>query len=304
MTIQTQTISDIERMTIVTRVTWVGLVCNLVLSLLKCCLGYLGSSHAVIADGIHSLSDLITDLAILIGVKYWSAPPDEKHPYGHYQYETIISSLIGLILITAAILLGYSALSSIRGTSEQTHPTWLAAVAALISVVVKEVLYRWTMQKGTAIKSSSLVANAQHHRSDALSSLPVLAAVSVAIFYPNWDFIDQIGALFVSLFILKAGYNIIAQAVSELIDASAPAEDCDRIKELVLSVDKVQSAHKIRTRRVGYGIFLDLHIQVNGDMTVTEGHIVSHKVSSTLYSLGPDVIDVIVHLEPYNKGQD
>jgi len=298
MTEHAHIIDKDKRSSTIKRVTWIGLICNLLLSFVKCVLGYLGGSQAVIADGIHSLSDLITDLAILIGVKYWSAPADEKHPYGHHRYETIVSSLIGVILISAAFILGYNGLIAFKGESIHRQPTWIAAVAALLSIVVKEVLYRWTYKAGAEIHSSSLMANAHHHRSDALSSIPVLGAVSIAIFNPDWYFVDHIGAIIVSVFILKAGYSIIKVSISDLIDTSAPEDACIEIEELVLSIPEVKSTHKIRTRKVGYGIFVDLHIQVDGDMTVTEGHNISRLVNQKLRDFGPRVLDAVIHLEP------
>jgi len=290
-----------DRTATIKYVTWVGLFVNLLLSALKCILGYIGSSQAVIADGIHSLSDLITDLSILIGVKYWSAPADGKHPYGHHRYETIVTVIIGGVLAIAAFVLGYNALFSLHDSESQSQPTWVAAVAALISIILKEVLYRWTANAGARIKSSSIIANAQHHRSDALSSIPTLIAVLIAIFNPDWRFVDKIGAMIVSAFILKVAYEILKDSLSGLIDTSASETDRSKILELVLGVDGVKSTHKIRTRKVGYGIYVDLHIQVEGSISVTAGHDISRAVSKALIKNGPDVLDVITHIEPYEE---
>ena len=299
MNISTDSNINIQHTDTVKRVTWVGLICNLFLSFLKCFLGYMGSSQAVIADGIHSLSDLITDLAILVGVKYWTAPADEKHPYGHHRYETLVSSFIGIVLAVAAIGLAYKALVSFKDNSCSVQPTWVAIVAAVLSIILKELLYRWTFRTGEKIKSTALMANAYHHRSDALSSIPVLFAVVVSIINPAWSFVDHIGAIIVSVFILKTAYEIIRDSLSSLIDTSASKGDRSEIERLVLEVDGVISTHKIRTRKIGYGLFVDLHIQVDGSITVIEGHHISRSVKEKLHDYGPDVIDLIVHIEPY-----
>ncbi len=299
MNITEQKITEEFRNETIKRVTWVGLLSNVVLSILKCILGYFGSSQAVIADGVHSLSDLTTDLAILIGIKYWSAPPDPKHPYGHHRLENIVTVFIGGILISVAIGISYNSIYTLTNPEDKLTPTWLAAVAALISIIVKELLYRWTAKEGDRVNSPSLRANAIHHRSDSMSSIPTLIAVCVASLSEELKFVDQLGALIVSVFILKTGFEVIKESMSCLIDTSATEEDQSKIMELTLAIDGVKSAHKVRTRKVAYGTYADLHIQVNGDLSVTVGHDISEEVKKILLQNGPNIIDVIVHLEPY-----
>ena len=280
------------------RVTWIGLAANLILFITKFILGFLGSSQAVIADAFHSLSDIVTDIAILFGIKFWSSPPDECHPYGHKRIETIVTVGIGIVLSIIALGIGYNALILMKKTNFKP-PTKIAAFGAILSIILKEIIYHWTLAVGTRIKSPALIANAWHHRSDAISSIPVFIAVTVAIFNPNFAFIDLIGALIVSLFILKVSWDIIRPAVSELAEGGASEYDRKKIKSIVMEVDGVKATHAIRTRKLGAGLYVDLHVLVDGEMTVQKGHLVSHEVKNKLLVKGPDILDVVVHIEPF-----
>ncbi len=280
------------------QVTWIGLAVNLILFITKFVLGFLGSSQAVIADAFHSLSDIVTDIAILFGIKFWSAPPDECHPYGHKRIETIVTVGIGIVLSIIALGIGYNALILMRKTNLEP-PTKIAAFGAILSIILKEIIYHWTLAVGTRIKSPALIANAWHHRSDAISSIPVFIAVTIAIFNPNFAFIDLIGALIVSLFILKVSWDIIRPAVSELSEGGASEYDRKKIKSIVMEVDGVKATHAIRTRKFGAGLYVDLHVLVDGEMTVQKGHLVSHEVKNKLLVKGPDILDVVVHIEPF-----
>ena len=280
------------------QVTWIGLVVNLILFITKFILGFLGSSQAVIADAFHSLSDIVTDIAILFGIKFWSSPPDECHPYGHKRIETIVTVGIGIVLSIIALGIGYNALILMKKTNFKP-PTKIAAFGAVLSIILKEIIYHWTLAVGTRIKSPALIANAWHHRSDAISSIPVFIAVTVAIFNPNFAFIDLIGALIVSFFILKISWDIIRPAVSELAEGGASEYDRKKIKSIVMEVDGVKATHAIRTRKLGAGLYVDLHVLVDGEMTVQKGHLVSHEVKNKLLVKGPDILDVVVHIEPF-----
>jgi len=282
----------------VVRVTWIGLAGNVFLSGLKFTAGFLGSSQAVVADGVHSLSDMGTDLAVLLGVKLWSAPPDEDHPYGHRRIETIITVAIGVALALAALGIGYNALATIRGIHLR-QPGWIAIPGSVFAIVLKEVLYRWTVAVGRQVKSSAVIANAWHHRSDALSSVPVVIAVAVAVLNPKLAFIDHAGALVVSIFILKVSWDIISPSLSELADLGAPRKHREKIRAITTGISGVKSVHAIRTRRLGSGLHVDLHILVDGEMTVRMGHEISRAVKSALIEKGPEILDAVVHLEPY-----
>ena len=280
------------------QITWTGFWVNLFLAFFKLCAGYAGHSQAVIADGVHSLSDVSTDLAVLFGVKFWSSPPDENHQYGHHRIEDLVTALIGMVLIATAIGIGYKSISTINDPTQQ--PGTVALFAAVLSIILKEFLYRWTIRVGKKIKSSSVIANAWHHRSDAFSSIPVVISVSAALINPKWAFIDHIGALIVSFFIFKVAWNIIRSAVFELTDRSATQIDRNKIHSIAVQVNGVRSVHAIRSRRLGSGLYVDLHIQVDGNLPVREGHDISEEVKRNLVATGPNVLDVVVHIEPFD----
>ena len=290
-----------DTVALVRRAAWVGLSVNALLSAVKGLAGLIGGSQAVVADALHSLSDLGTDLALLIGVRYWSAPPDDCHPHGHGRIETMVSACIGLSLALAAVGIGYMALADLQG-DRATTPRWGAFVAALVSIVVKEWLYRWTRRLGTRIGSTAVIANAWHHRSDAFSSLPVAGAVAASLVSPAWAFLDRVCAVVVAVMVLRIAGRILWSSLGELIDAAAPSEVRERIAALAAGTAGVRSVHRVRTRYVGARLHVDLHALVDPQMTVREGHDVSEHVKERLLLCGPDVIDVVVHLEPHEDG--
>ena len=279
------------------RVTWVGLGTNLALTALKFAAGIFGHSRAVVADAVHSLSDCGTDVAILVGTRLWSRPRDSDHPYGHARIEAVITMALGLVLAAVGVGIGYDAIAGIPEKHTQT-PGIAALLAAAVSIVVKEVLYRWTILVGRQVQSSAVVANAWHHRSDALSSVPAVLAVGAAILLPKWTFLDHIGAVAVCLLIIQAAWRIILPAVGQLIDQGLPPRECGALLAAVREVKGVESAHDLRTRRLGPGVALDVHIEVQPTLTVTEGHDIAEAARSCIHGLFPDVIDVVVHVEP------
>jgi cation diffusion facilitator family transporter len=284
------------------KVTWVGLFVNFILALTKFFVGILGHSHAVVADAVHSVSDMVTDIAVLVGVKYWSAPPDKDHPYEHWRIETIITGFIGIGLAAVAVGIGYNAITTLKEHYIET-PTWIAIIGALISIIVKELLYHWNLKTGKKVKSSALIANAWHHRSDALSSITALVAVGISVIKPEWAFVDRIGAIVVSLIILKVSWDIVFPALKKLSDSGVSAKDIERILSIALRVSGVKDAHAIRTRDAGHGIFVDMHVLVDGDISVSEGHSIAEKVRDEIIKNGPDVLDVVVHIEPFEKDE-
>lgn len=279
------------------RATLVGMFVNLGLAALKFALGWLGRSQALVADAVHSLSDLSTDMAVLFGVKYWSAPADDDHPYGHGRIETIITAAIGLVLAGVALEIAYVAITSIRAGSED-RPHWIALVGAVASIIAKETLYRWTRSVGRNVKSPAFTANAWHHRTDALSSVPVALAVGVAVVRPSWQVADHLGALIVAVLILKVSWDIVTPALEDLSDHRTSDKDRHAIEMIASSVPGVGSAHAVRTRRLGGDLGVDLHITVNPELTVRSGHDISEHVKASLLEKGPGVRDVVVHLEP------
>jgi cation diffusion facilitator family transporter len=289
---------DAGRAGAVRRVTWIALFSNLLISAAKMAAGLLGNSQAIVADAVHSASDSVTDIAVLIGVKFWSAPADEKHPHGHRRIETLVSAAIGLVLVLVAAGIVWHAFRNLHQRHER-GPEWIAFFVALLSIVGKEGLYRWSAAVGRRIRSPALVANAWHHRSDALSSIPAaLAVLAARLLGPGWSMIDHVGAVIVALFILRAAWKIVKPALGELIDTGAPREELARIREIALETEGVCGVHALRTRYSGTGLQVDLHVGVAPELTVRKGHDISEEVKRRLVSDGPGVLDVVVHLEP------
>lgn len=248
------------------------------------------------ADAIHSLSDMVSDLFVLIGIKFWSAPADECHPYGHQRIETITTVGIASLLAFAALGLAWDAVH--RLAAPVCPPLSFVFIAPLLSILVKEILFRRTRVVGRRIQSQAVIANAWHHRSDVISSIPPLIAVVAATINPKWAFLDPVGALIVALLILRVAWKIAAPAFAELTEKGAGPEDLKTISELVGDVPDVCSVHKIRTRRLGAGLFVDLHVVVDGDLTVRASHEIANEIQKKLLDDGPSITDVTVHMEP------
>ncbi len=278
-------------------VTVVGMTLNIVLSIAKAAGGVLFHSQALLADAVHSLSDLVTDLAVIFGVKYWSAPPDRQHPYGHGRIETLVSAFIGIALAAVAVGLAWDAIGTIRHGSEH-GPAGFAFAIAVFSIISKEVLFRWTRAKARQVHSSAMEANAWHHRSDAISSIPAALAIAVAYFFPKLQFIDPVGAILVSFFVLYAAWTIVRPTLQELSEAGVSQEDQAKIYRMATSLPGILGAHALRTRNAGGAIWADIHIIVDPDMTVREGHDISHQVRDLLVNSDLNIVDVVVHLEP------
>lgn len=282
------------------RVTLAGALVNLLLFVVKFLAGYAGGSRAVLADSFHSLGDLVSDGAVLVGVSMWTAPADENHPYGHARIETVVSLGIALLLFGTAAGILFDALHSLRaGAAAAVSPVALGA--AVLSLVVKEGLFRWTRRRGSQLRSSALTANAWHHRSDALSSLPAAAAAGTALIHPEWQFVDAVGAVVVAVILFGSAGRIAYSSLNALIDRGAGERTNRKILELVRSVDGVTCTHALRTRTLGSGWAVDIHVRVDGDITVREGHNIAHRVSETLRAHGPNIEDVVVHIEPHDE---
>jgi cation diffusion facilitator family transporter len=281
------------------RVTVWGLVANLLLSALKATAGFLSGSGALLADAVHSLSDSVTDVVVIVGVRFWSSPPDEDHPYGHGKIETLVALFIGVMLAVVAVSLAWNALATFS-EGHASRPGWLALGAALASVAGKEALYQWTIRVGHRERSMALTANAWHHRSDALSSVPVALAVLGTKLRPGWTFLDHVATVLVSALILKAAFDVVWPALRQLSDAGADAATRSAIREQSLAVAGVLDVHKLRTRHVGDGLAVDLHVQVDPAMTVRDGHALSHCVKDRILGGIDNVVDVLIHLEPHD----
>ncbi len=279
------------------RVTWIGLFINLALIIFKVLAGIVGRSAALIADAVHSASDFISDALVLVGLKIAERPIDDTHPYGHGRVETIVTFLVGLLLGLVGVGIGFKAVNTmIQGVSYT--PRLIALIAALISIVVKEWLYRYTIKVSRWTNSPSLRANAWHHRSDAFSSIATAFGVGGAMLNPQWVILDPLVACLVAVFIAKTSVEITWRALLELVDTSVNQETRDQIKQAAKAVPGVIGLHKLKTRHVGSDIFVDVHIEVNPQITVTEGHNIATRLKSTILQQVDNVAEVTVHVEP------
>jgi cation diffusion facilitator family transporter len=279
------------------RITLIGLAVNILLSIIKFLIGFWGNSQAVIADGLHSFSDTTSDLVILFGVKYWTAPPDEGHPFGHHKMESIGTIIIGLILITVACGIGYNGIVSLQ-SNQYRELNMIVVIGPFISIIAKEILFKMTYRVGIETNSSSLKANAWHHRTDALSSIPVLIAVIASLINPKLRFLDQVGAIIVSAFIIKVGLEIFFTNINDLLDTGISGEEIGEMEKTICNIKNVRGVHKLRTRKLANYIYIDLHLEVDGLLSVIAGHDISENVKQTLIKHNPKIIDVMVHLEP------
>jgi len=285
------------------RITWLGAMTNLFLVGFKFAAGIWGHSSVIIADAIHSLSDLITDAAILLGMQFWSQPADQNHPYGHAKIETLVTLLIGAVIALVGLGLLYDAVRSLFDilTGKQIPPpTWLPLTAALVSILTKEWLYRVTVKVGMTTKSSATIANAWHHRSDAMSSIPAAAAIGACLLLGNeYTFLDPVGTIVVAFMIIHVAWKVTQPTFAALLDSGASESQCKAITEIIRSFIDVKDLHKLRTRYVGpSGLALDVHIHVDPNMSVTDAHALSHRIQKELLQSSEHIIDVFVHIEP------
>lgn len=278
-------------------ITWVGIWVNVVLSVVKVAAGIFGHSQAVLADGIESGMDIVTSLALLVCARFWTAPPDEDHPYGHRRIETLATLGIGLVVAGVGIAVILGALSALR-SGEHQQPNFVALSVAVLAVVSKEILYRWSAREGRRIRSSAVVANAVHHRADAFSSIPVVLSVGAAQFLPGWTFLDAVGALVAGGFIMNAAIVIGWPALREIADTGADAKVRDEIRNAALATEGVRGVHDLRTRYAGSALHVDLHLVVAADITVLEGHRIGDAAMENIRGAAADVLDVLVHLDP------
>lgn len=282
------------------KVTLTGTLVNAVLIVLKFIAGIVGRSSAMVADAVHSLSDFITDAIVLIFVKIAGKPKDKTHEYGHGKYETMASVVIGLILILTGLGLmvdgGNHIIRSLRG-EELPRPGMIALIVAVLSIVLKEWLFHYTKRVGKATNSPAVIANAWHHRSDAISSLGTLVGIAGAIFF-NWRILDPIAAVIVSMFIIKSGYDIMRPMVKELLEASLPESQQQEIIKIVKSVDEIKSIRNLRTRRIGNNIAIDISVRMDGNLSLTRAHEQATEAEHALKEKYGKGTIVTIHMEP------
>ncbi len=277
------------------KITVIGGVVNLVLSILKIGLGWLGQSHALIADGFHSLSDLLTDGLVYFASHHGSQEADEDHPYGHARFETLATVILGAILIAVAGAIVWDAISRFFNDETLTYG-WLVIGAAVVSILAKEVMYHVTLKTAKETNSDLLRANAWHHRGDAISSFVVLIGVGLEM--AGYRYFDSIAALIVGLMVIKIGFDLVLDASKELVDTALAPDKVEQIKEVILSVDGVKELHFLRTRKMGEAALVDVHILVSPKISVSEGHLISETVRLSLIDQMPNIGEVMVHIDP------
>lgn len=279
------------------KVTWVGMLVNLALVGLKLWGGLAGKSQALVADAVHSLSDLFSDVIVLLGLNFGRKEADEDHPYGHGRIETIASAFVGLFLIAAGIGIAYGAIVSVY-RHEASQPSAIALVMAGLSIIAKEWMYWYTVKVGRRIRSAALIGNAWHHRTDALSSVAVLVGLLLSFINPAWQLADAIAALLVSIFILRVGGQLIWQAFRELADTAPEEKTLEELQQRAEAVEGVLQVHDLKARHMGPHLLVEMHVVVDGAMTVFDGHEIAREVRIRLLEDMELVSEVFVHLDP------
>ena len=284
------------------RVTIVGSVVNFLLLVFKFFAGIMGHSAAMLADAVHSLSDFVTDIIVLVFVRISSKPQDEGHDYGHGKYETLATAIIGIFLLFVGFGIFWNGASSVylflQG-GPLPEPGMLALAAALVSIVSKEILYQYTVFKGKKLNSQAVVANAWHHRSDALSSIGTAVGSGGAILLgSHWRVLDPAAAVIVSFFIMKVAVGLLIPCVDELLEKSLPADVEEEIQEIILSFPDVSSPHHLRTRRIGNHYAIEVHVRMDGKITLEEAHRTATAIEDKLKEKFGEGTHIGIHVEP------
>ncbi|MBD3170211.1 MAG: cation diffusion facilitator family transporter [candidate division Zixibacteria bacterium] len=270
---------------------------NLGLMILKIWVGYFSRSQALIADGFHSLSDLAGDVIVIIGIKWGRKEADEDHPYGHRRIETFAGFMIGVLLIGIGIWIIVESVTAVYN-NERSQASLATIFAAAVSIVIKEALYWYTVSVGKRIKSPAVIGNAWHHRTDALSSVAVLIGVAAVYFNPEWYLADSAAAIIVALLIIKVGYSISKSAFLEVVDTAPSPELIAKIEELAGEIDGADSVHDIKARSLGEEIYVEIHVVVNPELTVRQGHDIAKAVERKLIAEIAQVCKVVTHIDP------
>ncbi len=284
-----------ENMKIAQRVTLIGMLLDIVLGIAKILVGTLAFSHALVADGIHSLSDVVTDIFVLIIARISHHEPDIDHPYGHARFEALGTVLLGGILVLVGVLLAYENITRLSESTVFRVPGWPALVVAALSIASKEWVFHYTRKAGEQLRSNLLIANAWHSRTDAFSSIIVLVGVAGSMLGFVW--LDAVAAVVVAIILCKIGGGLMWDALKELVDTGLSPEETSAIKEAVMSIEGVRGVHDLRTRKMGENTFLDLHIRVSPRVSVSEGHQIGEWVSQKLLRDFDSIIDLTYHID-------
>jgi cation diffusion facilitator family transporter len=278
------------------RASYVGAAINVLQTLIKIGFGILGQSAALIADGIHSLSDLLSDLLVIIAVKLGSREADHDHPYGHRRFETIATVILGISLIGVGGAIVWSVMERMADPERLPVPNMLSLAVATLSILINEWLYHYTKRIAKITRSKLLLANAWHQRSDAISSLVVLIGIGAVLM--GYPLADGVAAVVVALMVAKIGLNLVFESIKELVDTSLPPALVEEIRDAIHAIDGVEGIHLLRTRHMGEDALIDAHIVVDPRITVSEGHMIGDIVRDDLIKRFDDVMDVLVHVDP------
>ncbi|MFA6564582.1 MAG: cation diffusion facilitator family transporter [Verrucomicrobiia bacterium] len=279
------------------RASAIGIVTNFGLAIIKVVVGVVGNSYALIADGIESTTDIVSSFIVWSGLRIASRPPDADHPYGHGKAESIAGVIVAAALLGAATLIAWQSVGEIR--NPHGAPAWFTLVTLVLVIVVKETLFRFVNKTGQSLESTALKGDAWHHRSDALTSAAVFVGISVALIGgEGYEGADDWAALFACGIIAFNGIRLLRPALSEVMDGAVEAGVQEKIRAIAGGVSGVAAIEKCRVRKSGLGLCMDIHVEVDGRMTVTEGHDVAHRVKDALTASELRIADVVVHIEP------
>lgn len=288
----------------IVKVTLIGTVINAILIVLKFAAGIFANSAAMVADGVHSLSDFLTDFVVIVMLKISSKPSDEDHDFGHGKYETLATTIIGLLLILVGGGILWSGTTKIYGFlingEELVSPGWFAFGAAVASILMKEGIYRYTIAKSKLLNSEALVANAWHHRSDALSSIGTAIGIGAAcLLGSNWAILDPLAAVIVSFFIFKVAVQLIKSSVNQLLESSLPLEVEKEIEDIVNSYPGVTEMHNLRTRQIGVNYAITMHVRMDGNISLYESHEKVDQIEKDLKERFGHQTIISIHVEPW-----
>ncbi|SDW29144.1 cation diffusion facilitator family transporter [Marininema mesophilum] len=289
------------------RGAWVGILGNVALALLKGVAGVLANSRALVADAVHSASDVVGSLAVLIGVRAAKLPPDEDHPYGHGKAESISAIIVSILLALVGLEIGYASIKALFGPV--IAPGWPAVIAALVSIVAKEAMFRYKYRIGKQINSQAIIANAWEHRSDVYSSIAALIGIVGAILGEKLTinllvYSDAVAGVLVSLLVLKMAYDLARESIHSTLDHVLHEEDAAELVEAAMELDGVKRVDQLHAREHGFYVIVDVKISVDPLITVEEGHRIGKSLKQTLITRFDHVLDVLVHINPYHSDEE
>jgi cation diffusion facilitator family transporter len=296
----TSPISAEERSAAAKHVTWVSILVNLVLTVLQIVVGLLAHAQSLVADGLHSLADMVADFMVLIANKHSGTPADEDHPYGHERIETLAALALGLVLIGTGGGILYTAIERLQQLDTLPPVASIALWTAFATLAGKELLFRYMLRVGERLRSPMLVANAWHARADAASSLVVAAGIAGSLM--GWRFLDPIAAIVVGLMVMRMGWRFCWDALAELIDTGIPAAERDAVMATILATPGVLACHSFRSRRMAHKVLVDARVQVSPRISVSEGHQIAEAVHDRVLDAHIDVLDVMVHVDVETEG--